>query len=246
MRPRTSSAHPKSHTARRRGPEHAPAEVAIPHTRLLQLALAVPESRAYWAHVTPGVPPARRALQAFEERWFGAKSLHRVRRLLTNLAARFDAYPAALEAIRRSPALDPASRRLICHWHLMLADPLYRAFAAGFLVARRADGVPTVDLQAARRFVETTLPDRWGPATTRQFAQKLLAAASEAGLISARVDPRRFLQPLVTDAAIAHLVALLREVRYPGPVLESPYAASLGVPADVLARRLRALGSARP
>ncbi len=223
----------------------APSEATVAHTRILQCSLAVPESRAYWAHVTPGVPQAARGIAAFEERWFGAKSLARVRRLLTNLAARFDAFPEALALLRALADLDPASRQAICHWHLMLSDPIYRAFAGRFLVERRRSGLATVDRDAARRFIEEEFPGRWGPATCRQFAQKLLAAASEAGLASAKVDPRKLLEPRVTDAALRHLLRLLRGVRIDGHLLDNVYLVSVGLTGEVLDRRLRALPGLR-
>ena len=62
------------------------AEVTEVHTRILRLALGVDEARAYWANVDPTVPPGPRALQAFEQRWFGAKTLDRVKTLLPYLA----------------------------------------------------------------------------------------------------------------------------------------------------------------
>lgn len=77
-----------------------PAEETRVHTRIMRLALAVEESRAYWANLDPSVPPGPRAIQAFEQRWFGAKSLHRVRTLLANFGARYDAFPKALEVLR--------------------------------------------------------------------------------------------------------------------------------------------------
>lgn len=46
------------------------------HTRILRLALGIEESRSYCEHVDPKVPVADRALIAFEQRWFGGKSLY--------------------------------------------------------------------------------------------------------------------------------------------------------------------------
>ena len=50
-------------------------EVELFHTRLLRISLAVEDSRAYWEHLSLEVPPEKRAIAAFEERWFGSKSL---------------------------------------------------------------------------------------------------------------------------------------------------------------------------
>jgi hypothetical protein len=118
-------------------PPERPAERTTLHARLLHLALGVEESRAYWANVDPAVPPGRRAIQAFEQRWFGAKSLERVRTLLAAFVARYDAFPEALEVLRRWKGMDPATRRAICHFHLQLTDPIYRRFTSEFLVSRR-------------------------------------------------------------------------------------------------------------
>ena len=85
----------------------AQGEETVVHTRILRLALGIEESRAYWTHVDPTLPAAPRAIQAFEQRWFGAKSLHRVRTLLANFAARYDACPDALSVLRRWRSMDP-------------------------------------------------------------------------------------------------------------------------------------------
>lgn len=139
-------------------------------------------------------------------KWLGAKSLHRVRRLITNLAARYDGFSGAVDALRRAPDMDPATRQNICHWRLMLADPIYRAFAGRYLVERRASGLASVNRDAVVRFVEAEFPGRWAAAMARQFAQKLLAASSEAGLLSARLDPRKSLHPRVPNEALGYFV----------------------------------------
>lgn len=70
-----------------RRPERV-SEATDVHTRILRLALGIEESRSYWERVEPTVPVADRGLIAFEERWFGSKSLERVRFLLSNFVDR--------------------------------------------------------------------------------------------------------------------------------------------------------------
>jgi hypothetical protein len=50
------------------------------------------------------------------------------------LRARFDAFPNALHVLQRWPHMSPDTRRVVCHWHLQLSDPLYRDFTGTFLV----------------------------------------------------------------------------------------------------------------
>jgi len=219
------------------------AEETEVHTRILRLALGVEESRAYWAHVAPAVPLAERTVPAFEERWFGAKSIERVRTLLSYCAFRYDVFPSALQALRHLRNLEPAARQAICHWHLQLSDPLYRQFSAGFLLERRTLLEPKVDRPAVARWVRTTWPNRWSEATVIQFASKLLSAASEAGLITPRRDPRALLFPKVPDLALAYLLYLLREVRHTGTLTENPYLDSVGLGGGVLDQRLRTIPS---
>ena len=218
-----------------------PAEATEVHTRLLRLALGVEESRSYWEHVDPEVPPAQRALVAFEHRWFGAKSLERVRFLLSNFVDRYDRFPDALTVLQRWRAMDAASRPMICHWHLQLSDPLYRRFTGTFLVQRRAARDPKVDRDVTLRWVQTEFPDRWSAATCVQFASKLLSAASEAGVISSKRDPRALLMPRVPDLALAYLLHLLRSIRFAGTLTENPYLASVGLVEGFLDQRLRSL-----
>lgn len=210
------------------------------HTRLLRLALGLEESRAYWEHVDPAIPIERRAVLAFEQRWFGGKSLERTRFLLTSLADRYDAFPEALTVLRRLRNLDLPTRQLLCHVHLQLSDPLYRRFTGHLLPSRR--GITAhVDRDIVLRWLRTEVSHRWADATQVQCASKLLSAASEAGLISPKRDPRALLFPKVTDLALGYILHLLRGVRFEGTLLDNPYLASIGLTGDFLEQRLRAL-----
>ncbi|MGB8932437.1 MAG: DUF1819 domain-containing protein [Anaeromyxobacteraceae bacterium] len=216
-----------------------PAEETEVHTRILRLALGIEEARAYWASVDPSVPPGQRALQAFEQRWFGPKTLHRVRTLLPYLATRYDAFPEALAVLRRWRNMEPAARQVICHWHVQLSDPIYRRFTGQFLIERRELKDPKVDRPAVARWLRQSWPDRWSEATVLQFASKLLSAASEAGLVTPKRDPRELLFPKVPDVALAYLLYLLRDVRHDGSNTENPYLESVGLGGGVLDQRLR-------
>ncbi len=52
-------------------------EITAAHTRLLKCALCIDESRAYWAEADRAVvePDRARTAVAFEQSWFGAKSM---------------------------------------------------------------------------------------------------------------------------------------------------------------------------
>ena len=216
-------------------------EIVEVHTRILRLALGIQESRAYWANVDETVPAGQRALKAFEQRWFGAKSLARVKTLLPYLAARYDAFPEALAVLHSWREMDPQVRQAICHWHVQLSDPLYRRFTGEFLIERRSLKDPKVDRPAVARWIRQTFPDRWSEATVIQFASKLLSAASEAGLVSSKRDPRELLFPKVPDEAISYLLHLLRGLRFEGTLTENPYLASVGLGEGFLDHRLKAI-----
>jgi len=225
-----------------------PSEATEIHARLQKLALGIEESRQYWEHAatTLSVVPAAnkdRALAAFEHRWFGSKSLERVRFLLLNLDERYAAFPEALPVLRRWRTMDASERQVVCHWHLQLSDPLYRRFAGRFLVERRTAYEAKVDLRIVLRWLKGEFPDRWSESTSIQFASKLLSAASEAGLISPKRDPRTLLMPKVSDTALAYLLHLLRAIRFEGTLTENPYLASLGLVDGYRDQRLRALSA---
>jgi hypothetical protein len=131
-------------------------------------------------------PDPSRAERAFDEYWFGARSLPRVKVLLANFRARFDAFPAALARAAALAHMDPQTRRVVCHWHLQLSDPLYRAFTGTYLVERHASRPGQVRRDAVIAWVGRAGPGRWTMTTTRiQFASKLLSAAYVAGLVPA-------------------------------------------------------------
>ncbi len=113
-------------------------DVEKSHSRLLRMSLAVEESREYWEHNDSSLSKKDIEIIAFEKRWFGNKSLSRVRTILRNFSDRFDVYPIALEVLQQWCPSELATRQNICHWHLQLSDPIYRQFSGVFLEQRRA------------------------------------------------------------------------------------------------------------
>ena len=215
-------------------------EVSALHTRIMKCALEVEDTRAYWSHANgTAVSPNR----AFDEYWFGARSMDRVEVLLANMKVRFDAIPAALGVLHRWPHITPDTRRIICHWHLQFADPIYRAFTGKFLAGRRAMGRTAVTRDAVVSWVGDFGAGRWTLASRLQFASKLLSAAFSAEVVSTNRDPRVIALPRVSDEALAYLMHLLREVAFEGTLLVNPYLASVGLEAGLLEDRLRALPS---
>jgi hypothetical protein len=217
-------------------------EETIVHTRLMKCALEVEDARSYWSHINPDGPGAS-AQVAFEQFWFGSRSLPAVDVLLANFRARFDAIPEALRVLHRWTDMEPATRRLICHFHLQFADPLYRAFTGDWLVGRRQGLRPDVTRDLVVRWVADQGPGRWTAASRIQIASKLLSAAFAAGLVGTNRDPRPLTYPRVDDAALGYLLHLLRGVEFSGTILVNPYLASVGLTGGALEERLRSLPS---
>lgn len=218
-----------------------PVEATEVHTGILRCTLAADDSQVYWAHFDPAEPPPRRNLRAFEERWFGGKSQARVKALLANLSARFDAHPRAVERLRSWRGMSPSTRRIICHWHLQFVDPLYRRFSSAFLADRRAGARDTIDRDIIGRWVESQASGRWASSTRAAFGTKLLTTAVEAGLVQARGAKRHLALPRVEDDALAYLVRWLSTVRYDGTLVSNPYLSSLGLTGAAVDERLLAL-----
>lgn len=220
-----------------------PREATHIHTRMMKCALEVEESRAYWQH-TDGSDRAA-PQQAFDAFWFGARSMPRIKVLLINLRARFDAFPPALAVLHRWPDMSPDTRKLICHWHTQLADPLYRALTGDFLAERRLGLRPEITRDLVTRWVGEQGPERWTLPTRIQLASKLLSAARAAGLVASNRDPRPLTAPRVPDDALEYALYLLRGIETAGPLLDSAYFASLGLTGGILEDRLRALPGLR-
>jgi len=218
-----------------------PSEVVAPHSRLLRLTLEADNAREYWRRPQAHVGSPERVAEAFNDYWFGARSMERVRDLLANFDLRFAAYPAALETLHAWSEADRDTRVAICHWHVQLADPIYRAFTGELLPARREGGRP-LTRDAVLRWVRDRDPgERWGPATHAQFASKLLSCAHAAGLVGSTRDPRPLLTPRVTTSALGYLLHLLRHLEFAGSLHDNPYLRSVGIVGMLLDDRIRAV-----
>jgi hypothetical protein len=215
-----------------------PSEATEYQTRLLRCSIEVEHARAYWRHAN-SVPSEQQAEVAFSDYWFGARSLSRVEMLLTNFRERFDAFPPALAVLAEWEAIDAATRRLVCHWHLQLADRLYREFSGDYLVARMESGRTEVTRDRVVNWIEQQAPGRWAAATRIQFARRLLHSASETGLLEGSRDPRHLSGVRVSDDGLAYLLHLLRHVDFDGSLTANPYLRSVGITGDDLQRRLR-------
>jgi len=225
-----------------------PVEQTTVHTRLLKCPLEIEHSRAWWqnsrtaddASEAAGIDAVHRA---FEERWFGARSLPRVEVLVANFRVRFDAIPDALTVLSRWRNTSVSTRALICHWHLQFADPLYRDFTGGFLVDRRHDGIATLRRDTVTNWITQQTAERWTMATRSKFASRLLACATESGLLKGNRDPRSLQLPNVPDDALSYVIHLLREFEFEGTLLDNPYLRSVGLTGWELESRLRNLPS---
>lgn len=216
------------------------AEVTELHSRLLRCSLCVEESRAYWAHVDPA-DPRQSARHAFVQSWFGAKSEAWTTELLANMRVRFDAYPPSLRALAGWRSIPPEARRVVCHFHVQLTDPLYRAFTGRFLAERRADGRLDLHRQKVIDWTVEHGPPRWAVKTQLQFATRLLSCSAAAGLVRGTRDPRALTLPRVSDLALEHILYTLRALRFDGTLVDNPYLASLGLTGGQLAERVRNL-----
>ena len=221
-----------------------PSEAAKYHTRLLRCSIEVEHSRAYWQHIEDNAKEDT-AENAFSEYWFGARSMSRVEVLLANFRERFDAFPPALAVLQRWTTIDAVTRRLICHWHLQLADRLYREFTGGWLVDRRASGRTEVARDLVVRWIDELEPERWVTSTRIQFARRLLHCSTECGLLKGARDPRQLETPRVGDDALTYILYLLRGIQFQGSLPDNPYLASVGIAGHEVERRLKALRAIR-
>lgn len=195
-----------------------PSEVTTPHTQLLRCALEIDESFAYLAHVVPGSTPDLATV-------WPDKTPARLPLLRRQMDRRFAAYPHAHEVLHAwAPTMEASIRPIVCHWHLQLADPIYRAFTVN-LRTRSAVDLHTVNDE----FLEPFDTSGWSPATRLQLASKLLSCALEAGLIAGNRGYRATQTPDLPPVAIAYLAHLLERVTFDGTATDNPYVASVGL-----------------
>ncbi len=215
------------------------AEQTQVHTRLLKFTLEADDSRAYWQRMNGAGAPTPQ--EAFEGYWFGARSMLRVEMMLRTLGDRFARFPQALAVLHNWPGMPAHTRAVICHWHIQLTDPVYRAFTGGYLLQRREGLRHEITRDLVIAWLDQMWPGRWTPVTRRKFASNLCTSAHSAGLLASPRDPRPLAFPRVEDDALTYLLYLLRSVQMRGTPLDNPYLASVGLTGPHLEDRLRAL-----
>jgi Putative inner membrane protein (DUF1819) len=211
------------------------------HTRLLRTSLCLEESRAYWEHYRDDIPKNKLPTVAFEERWFGSKSMARVRSLLVELNYRFESYPVARSLLRYWCPSDPVTRQNICHWHMQLTDPLYRNFTGVFLEQRRQQTNANIERNTVARWVTEQIKSDWSSATTLRMATSLIGVCAAAGLCTENTGTRQLQYPKVSDEALVYWLYFLRHVKFTGSLLDNPYFTSIGLSGSFLEQRLRRL-----
>lgn len=213
------------------------------HTRQLKYTLGLEDSRDYLSRrgeVTQATFPSPGDI--FELRWFGSRSEARVKIILRNMRARFDAFPHALPTLcDHFASMEPRVRVLICHWHTQLSDPIYRNFTGDYLPERLLSPSGGVTLEVVVTWLEELYPGRWQPITTRSLASKLMSTAYQAGLLDKTGEQRLVLIPRVPDEALEYLLYLLRDLSFTGSLLDNPYLRSVGLDGFMLEDRLRKL-----
>lgn len=212
------------------------AEVTEFHTRILRYELGVEDARVYWQRYALDPTPKR----AFEEFWFGAKSMPRVENILANMHTRFDVFPNALLTLSRWTDMAPKTRAIICHWHTQLSDPFYRNFTGDFLVDWRGLGHHSISRQQIAAWVSVQSP-QWSATTAQTATSKLMTTALKAGLFESTKNPRTLLFPHIENLALEYLLYLLRETNFKGTLIDNPYLASVGLSDSDLTHRLRKL-----
>ena len=216
-------------------------EVTSDHTRLLRVSLSPEDNRAYWENYQSGIKLKNLATVAFEERWFGSKSMNRIKDLLNDFRYRFVRFPSALNVLCAWRPNDPFDRQNIAHWHLQLADPLYRDFTGSFLLSRRNLTRPRIDMAGTVRWITDRVGDRWAVSTKNKIAMNLVTSAADAGLCSNNPGIRNLSFPKVSDISLAYILYLLRECTFEGTLLDNPYLASVGLTGSFIEKRVRKL-----
>ncbi len=223
--------------------EYIGEEVHTDHTGLLRLALALEDSRAYLDHFRPEIPAKKLAETAFEERWFGNKSMARIKLILNDFRKRYNAYPPAFVVLHRWKPADPNIRKNLCHWHLQLSDPIYRDLSGVFLVQRRERIDAALSRDIVAKWLHERTGNRWAMTTIRRISENLVTSLAEAGLCSPNNRDRKPAYPAVPDVSLAYLLYLLRHMKFNGTLLSNPYLASVGLSDEFLENRLRRLPS---
>lgn len=210
------------------------------HTGLLRLGLAVDDSREYWRRASDG-SNAPLTEMAFEQRWFGPKSAARVAYLIGTFGLRFKAFPPALANLKAWDPVDLQDRRWVCHWHLQLADPLYRRFTQDYLTGRMQHPEPSVTKRSALEWLDKTAPGNRSVVTSERLVSGLVSSVSEAGFCSGTQSTRPLSVPHVSNAALAYLLYTLNGLDFEGSLFKNPYLESAQLLGEGLLFRVQKL-----
>ena len=176
-----------------------------------KIGARLPEAREFILSYGPTQNVSWNAQKAFQNRWYGNATEAVCSQLTRHFMALFNRVPGQILLLRRFlRGPDSISFPVINHFYTLLADPYYRWAASEYLAERFEQHRLEVPIDPFAAELRRHLPPSVGPGSSIRYAQNLMTALRDNGLLAGKVN-KTIAGPLLTTQCLAYMLYALSD-----------------------------------
>jgi len=169
------------------------------------------EGREFILAFEPSRTVAENALLAFQNRWYGNVSEKKCAELTRHFYARYHLGRDNFAGLRQYLLVTGGENfPWINHFYMLLNDIYYRWAASDFLAERYESGLLEIPRATFDRGLKTQLPESVGEGSLTRYAQNLLTALRDNGLLEGVVN-KRIISPALNADTLAFMLYSLSQ-----------------------------------
>ena len=193
------------------------------------------EGREFIMAFDPERSVAENSLSAFQNRWYGNASERKCQELTRHFKDRYYLSQENFGGLRRYITLTSGEGfSWINHFYMLLNDIYYRWATSDFLTDRFNCGLLEIPRSTFDHELKKQVPDSVGEGSLVRYAQNLLTAIRDNGLLEGKVN-KRIISPVISTNILAYMLYSLSEWEAGGQSFDnSPLFLSLLKPKDFL------------
>jgi hypothetical protein len=193
------------------------------------------EGREFIMAFDPELSPVDNSLQAFQNRWYGNVSERKSKELTSHFQGRYYLSKENFNGLKQYLSVTGGEKfPWINHFYMLLNDIYYRWASSEFLSERYNYGLLEIPRSKFNQELKKQLPDTVGDGSVVRYAQNLLTALRDNGILEGVVK-KQISSPVLNTNTLAYMLYSLSEWEAGGQNFDnSPLYRSLLKPKEFL------------